>query len=290
MPETTENFHWVPIRDAGLFVDTSFRQITLSADQGIHARIGKLKTDAEGSTVVQAYYFDKAKWSMDDAKKWSKDHKKASDTSSMQRRILNQDCSEMRLDFNDRTPKIRGYASVFNQKTELYEGFFEQISPGAFRESIKEDDVRALWNHNPDIILGRNKAETLKLWEDERGLGYEILPDPDDPNAQNLIRKIKRGDVSQSSFGFYITKRTIEFDEESKSTTRTIQKVKLFDVSPVTFPAYPQTEVHVRMTKFEDKILVEDEVIELTPPPEKQATSDEEFFSGIDAFLKESEP
>jgi len=202
--------------------------------------------------------------------------------STVQRRCLLPELAEMRLAFEKNGPRITGYAAVFNQLTELWPGFREKVAPGAFAETIQRDDIRALWNHNPDVILGRNKAETLRLWEDAKGLAYEIIADPDDPDAQKLIRKIKRGDISQSSFGFQILKKTIEIDETKDEMTRTIEKVQLFDVSPVTFPAYPQTEgLHVRMTRNDKECIyfVGDQVIEAVPIQKVvvQPPSDEEL-------------
>ena len=188
---------------------------------------------------------------------------------SVQRRYILPAASEMRLSFEKTGPRITGYAAVFNQTTELWPGFREKIAPGAFTEAIQRDDVRALLNHDPNIVLGRNKAETLRLWEDSKGLGYEIIVDPDDPDSMKVVRKIKRGDISQSSFGFVIMKRSMEIDEQKDEMTRTVEKAMLFDVSPVTFPAYPQTEVHVRMTRNDNECIyfVEDQVIEAGPLP-----------------------
>ena len=78
-----------------------------------------------------------------------------------ERRCFNPELQEMRLNFEGKAPKIIGYAAVFNQETELWPGFREKIAPGAFAESIEKDDIRALWNHNPDYLLGRNATSTL---------------------------------------------------------------------------------------------------------------------------------
>lgn len=138
---------------------------------------------------------------------------------------------------------ISGHAAVFNSATDL--GWFrEQIRPGAFADSIKADDVRALFNHDPNIVLGRNTAGTLRLGEDDKGLAIEIDP-PDTQQARDLIVSMERGDVTQMSFGFFTEKE--EWDESDRtSPLRTLIKVRLFDVSPVTYPAYPDTDVSVR--------------------------------------------
>jgi len=153
--------------------------------------------------------------------------------------------SEFRVERREDGKKlIRGHAAVFNVETDL--GWFrERIAPGAFRESIETDDVRALFNHDSNFVLGRNKAGTLVMREDERGLYVEIDP-PDTQAARDLVTSIERGDISQMSFGFQTIKESWESGENEKKDLRTLEKVKLWDVSPVTFPAYTDTDVAVR--------------------------------------------
>lgn len=152
---------------------------------------------------------------------------------------------EIRVDHGeDDAPIIRGHAAVFNKLSEEMYGFREQIAPGAFTRAIKEDDVRALFNHDSNLILGRNGAGTLRLSEDKTGLAIEIDP-PDTQAGRDLLISLERGDVTQMSFGF----RTLvqEWDEsDGNNVIRTLKEVRLFDVSPVVFPAYPQTDVAVR--------------------------------------------
>lgn len=142
--------------------------------------------------------------------------------------------------------RIVGHAAVFNQLSEDLGGFREQIAPGAFAEAIKSDDVRALYNHNPDHILGRNMADTLKLAEDARGLAIEIDP-PDTQIARDLLVSMERGDINQMSFGFSVRPNGQNWAvADDGQMIRTLTRVRLYDVSPVTFPAYPQTDVAVR--------------------------------------------
>lgn len=138
---------------------------------------------------------------------------------------------------------IVGHAAVFNV---IGDGgwFREQIAPGAFSKSIGQDDVRALFNHNPDYVLGRNKAGTLSMREDAKGLFVEILP-PDTQFARDLKTSIERGDISQMSFGFEIIKESREVGEGKEPSLFTLEEVRLWDVSPVTFPFYTQTDVSV---------------------------------------------
>jgi len=153
--------------------------------------------------------------------------------------------SEFRVEQREDGKKlIRGHAAVFNSETDL--GWFrERIAPGAFSESIGKDDVRALFNHDENFILGRNKAGTLTMREDEQGLYVEIDP-PDTQVARDLVTSIERGDISQMSFGFQTIKDSWETEENAAKDLRTLEKVKLWDVSPVTFPAYQETDVAVR--------------------------------------------
>ena len=153
--------------------------------------------------------------------------------------------SEFRVEQREDGKKlIRGHAAVFNSETDL--GWFrERIAPGAFSEPIGKDDVRALFNHDENFILGRNKAGTLTMREDEQGLYVEIDP-PDTQVARDLVTSIERGDISQMSFGFQTIKDSWETEENAAKDLRTLEKVKLWDVSPVTFPAYQETDVAVR--------------------------------------------
>ncbi len=143
-------------------------------------------------------------------------------------------------------PVMRGHAAVFGQLSEDLGGFREQIAAGAFADAIKTDDVRALWNHNPDFVLGRNRAGTLSLSEDARGLAIEIDP-PDTQWARDLLVSMQRGDVTQMSFGFSVRPNGQNWakDDEGR-VVRTLTKVRLYDVSPVTYPAYQQTDIAAR--------------------------------------------
>jgi len=138
-----------------------------------------------------------------------------------------------------------GYAAMFNKRTTIYPGFDEVIAPGAFGKSLAaKDDVRALFNHNPDHVLGRLAADTLTLEEDTQGLKYDITL-PDTQFANDLHVLISRGDITGSSFAF----RSLvdEWDKtDPKTSLRTLKEVQLFDVSPVTYPAYKQTKVSAR--------------------------------------------
>ncbi len=141
-------------------------------------------------------------------------------------------------------PHISGYFAVFNSTYEIAPGMSESIAPGAFSRTLA-DDVRALINHDTTLVLGRTKAHTLTLTEDERGLWGDVTINPNDQDAVNLYERVKRGDVDQCSFGFEIVREDTEVREDG-SVHWTIREVKLFEVSACTFPAYEETNISAR--------------------------------------------
>ena len=143
---------------------------------------------------------------------------------------------------------IEGYFSVFNSIYELWPGATESVAPGAFSETLG-NDIRALVNHDDTLVLGRNKAGTLELREDAHGLWGKIKVNPNDGDVMNLYERVKRGDVDQCSFGFWIEDEETEFRDDG-SIHWTIRKVNLFEVSVCTFPAYEATEVSARKADF----------------------------------------
>ena len=152
--------------------------------------------------------------------------------------------AEVRIEGEPDAPKIVGYAAVFGKLSVDLFGFREKIAKGAFSRALKEgQDVRALFNHDPSLILGRTKSGTLSLREDDKGLRYEITP-PDTTIGHDAVESIRRGDIDGSSFAFVAKKEDWEGDE--KESTRTVLDVDLRDVSPATYPAYPDTTVAMR--------------------------------------------
>lgn len=144
--------------------------------------------------------------------------------------------------------KMIGHAAVFGEVADIGGWFNEQVDPGAFKASIRKDDVRALFNHDENYVLGRNKAKTLRLSEDDTGLKVTIDP-PDTQFARDLQVSIDRGDISQMSFAFQVQEEEWVRGDKGKPDLRKIKKVRLFDVSPVTFPAYTGTDIAVRSHK-----------------------------------------
>lgn len=143
---------------------------------------------------------------------------------------------------------ISGYFAVFNSPYQLWSGAEEEIAPGAF-DGETDGDVRCLADHDTRIVLGRTKAGTLTLKQDEKGLWGEVKINQLDQDAMNLYERVKRGDIDQCSFGFNITDE--EFIDEGDKVRWIIKQVKLFEVSVVTFPAYEETSVSARKKEIE---------------------------------------
>ena len=141
--------------------------------------------------------------------------------------------------------RIEGYFSTFRGVYAICPGVVERVDPHAFDGAL-EDDIRCLIDHDTRLVLGRTKAGTLDLRTDENGLWGSVLINPDDQDAMNLYARVQRGDVSQCSFGFDILDEEDEWNQETGEATFTIKKVKLYEVSCVTFPAYPDTEISAR--------------------------------------------
>jgi HK97 family phage prohead protease len=166
---------------------------------------------------------------------------------------------------------IRGYAAVYNSDSEWMGGFYEQIAKGAF-DDVMDNDTRAYFNHDENLLLGRVSSGTLRLSSDERGLYYEV----DLPNtsyAKDLVELMKRGDVNQSSFAFLI--ESDRWEERDGKTYRIIEKVsRLLDVSPVAQPAYPDATSELMMRKDTP----ESEGAEVEVQAEAEEMSDIEIF------------
>jgi HK97 family phage prohead protease len=149
-------------------------------------------------------------------------------------------------------PRVEGYAALFYSASDpgseyhfsgLWDDFVERIMPGAFDRAIREDDVRGLFNHNPDFILGRNKAGTMRLKADAKGLWYSIDM-PAHALAGVVLESVSRGDVSGSSFAFLAD--DVQYREQKQPlgdvlVIREVHSVTLVDVSPVVYPAYQST-------------------------------------------------
>jgi len=148
---------------------------------------------------------------------------------------------------DDEGPVIEGYAAVFDKVSCDLGGFREVIRPGAFSKTLQEGDPRATVNHNPDYVLGRKGSGSLSLDEDEHGLSVVITP-PETQWARDFLVSMGRGDIDQMSFMFWPIKSDwVEGSAETDWLPLWVQReVDLLDVSVVTYPAYVETEAHLR--------------------------------------------
>ena len=146
--------------------------------------------------------------------------------------------------------KIEGYFAVFNSIYQIFDDLSESVAPGAFDDTLG-DDIRALINHDSSLVLGRNTSHTLQLRQYEHGLWGSITINPNDQDAMNLYARVQRGDVDQCSFGFDILSEDYDVREDG-SVHWTIKKVRLYEVSVCTFPAYEETNVKARSAQRDE--------------------------------------
>jgi HK97 family phage prohead protease len=209
-------------------------------------------------------------------------------------------------------PRIVGHASVFDQWTTLYEGKYwtwrEVVRPGAYAACIKEKaDVRALFNHDANYVLGRTTSGTLALREDETGLMTECDP-PDSPTIRDLVlAPIARGDVTGMSIGFSVRsgEKTVTTESDDGTTViddggqritlrrdgdrlieeREVLAADLYDVSPVTFPAFDGTDVALRSRAlFDDPDALQKRIAEMDRPHRRPAPRRDEARRWLDSF------
>jgi len=165
-----------------------------------------------------------------------------------QERRFSPPTERVELRASEQGQTIVGYAAVYYDGTpgteyDMGYGMVERMMPGAFDRAIREDDVRSLFNHNPDQILGRNRAGTLIMTSDAKGLRYEVPP-PTTAVGTDVLASVKRGDVTGSSIMFEAL--AVLWRKDGDRDIREIRDVRLWDVGPVTFPAYESTEAQVR--------------------------------------------
>lgn len=179
----------------------------------------------------------------------------------MERRFSAERATDLRVDGGENRPDtIVGYGAVFyagTPETEywLWDDMVERILPGAFDRALREDDVRGLFNHDPNIVLGRTSAGTMRLSVDGKGLLYRIEAPPTGVGA-DVVQSIKRGDVQGSSFSVDVlaqTWRKIEEDGKPTIYVREVVEVRLYDAGPVTFPAYTGTSAGVPAAEGEQQ-------------------------------------
>lgn len=166
-----------------------------------------------------------------------------------QRTMLNRD-TDFATRADDGNLYIEGYFAVFGSEYRMWENAIETIDEDAFNDTLS-GDIRALVNHDSTLVLGRTTIGTLTLRVDRVGLWGSIIINQNDQDAMNLYERVKRGDVSQCSFGFDIIDQSTEVMENG-TTVWTLKRVKLYEVSVVTFPAYEDTSVTARKRDFDE--------------------------------------
>lgn len=168
----------------------------------------------------------------------------------MEHRYLPMDKMETRED-DDGDLYLEGYFAVFNRNYEIFPGATESIAPGAFDGSIG-DDIRALYNHNSDIVLGRTSSGTMEIRQDGHGLWGRVKINREDSDAMNAYRRIQRGDITGCSFGFDIEAQEADYRDDG-TVHWTITKISpLYEISPCTFPAYTDTVVVARKRDLDE--------------------------------------
>ena len=149
----------------------------------------------------------------------------------------------------DNDKYIEGYFAVFEQETQLWGDCYEKIAREAFDNSLKNNDIRCLFNHDSGFVLGRNMSQTLELRTDAHGLWGRVKVNPADSQAMDIYARVDRGDISGCSFGFFPLNE--EYEEREGKQIWTVKEADTFEVSVCTFPAYPQTEIQARKQDFE---------------------------------------
>lgn len=153
---------------------------------------------------------------------------------------------ECRAESEGDTITISGYGAVFNKSYQVFD-FQERIAPGAFDKTLRENpDIRGMFNHDPNYLLGRTASGTMDVTTDKRGMRYTIRADATDPNSVSVAKKVARGDVDGSSMMFFVHQEEWKTDKDGKPTERTIKEVQLVETGPVVLPASPTTTAKVK--------------------------------------------
>jgi HK97 family phage prohead protease len=247
------NFHACRVRQPAEFEPGSFRTVQREADgKPVNLIIGT-PTGATSSRL-QAFRYPAASWTIDEARAHCSSHEGTFEP-AVEEDSLNPtpetgwrfttDASEIRLTGEaEHATRIVGYASVFDSLSEPLPFGREIIKPGAFKRALRaKADVRALFNHNRDKILGRTKSGTVKLREDSRGLHTEINP-PNTSTGREVMELVRRGDVSGMSFQFHAKKDRWRIEDGEH--VREVLDADLIDVSVVTWPAYESASAEAR--------------------------------------------
>ncbi len=165
---------------------------------------------------------------------------------SLERRYFEMQSVAVEERADGQMPILRGYSVPFNKLSNVLWGFREEIAPEAFEESVETGDVRAFWSHDSSLVLGRTKNGTLNLELDDEGVRFELEP-ADTQAGRDALISIRRGDVDAMSFGFIVLPDGAKWRQnEEGELIRRVTNAELIEISPVAFPAYPQTNVSAR--------------------------------------------
>ena len=170
--------------------------------------------------------------------------------SNRQKRTLPMADAKMRAT-DGQEKRIEGYFATFSGVYQMWPGYTETVDPHAFDDCLG-DDVRCLIDHDTRMVLGRTAAGTLSIKVDEHGLWFSVLINEDDTDAMNLYARVKRGDVSGCSFGFDVLECKDENHSDGSLHT-TLTKVRLYEGSICTFPAYEDTTAEARKNDIQNQ-------------------------------------
>ena len=158
--------------------------------------------------------------------------------------------TDFRAKQQDNDRYIEGYFIRFNEETELWQGVFEEVDPKAVDDSLKNNDIRCLFNHDTNIVLGRTGNNTLELKKDDKGVFGRVKINPNDKQALDVYARIERGDINACSFGFNIVSEEVQ-NRDDGTIKFVLKEIDLHEVSPVAFPAYPTTSIQARKKDVE---------------------------------------
>lgn len=261
------NEHSCRLRSPGDFKDGSFRRSSRKHDgKKYDVIMGRLK--GEDTMTEQAYRYPTKSWGESEARSHCKEHNGRFEAAESKGKSLGGDVEyraypveELRTDADeDKKPVVSGVGIPFNRWSEDLGGFKEQIHPDAFRESLEKDDIRAVFNHNNDFVLGRVSAGTLRLSVTKRGVEYEVDP-PGTSWANDMLVSIDRRDIRENSFSMVVSEE--DWDQSGKILKRTVRKARLLELGPQTFPAYSQSSVQVRSILERGRAAVSEHAAEL---------------------------
>lgn len=148
---------------------------------------------------------------------------------------------------------IEGYFVVYNSEVELWPGYYEKIAPQALNNSIENNDIRCLFNHDTGFVLGRTGNGTVKLKSDATGLYATVEINQNDRQAMDVYERVKRGDIATCSFGFFEKAHEIKIDDSGLVTHNTVTEADVFEISICPFPAYEDTEISARSKNTKEK-------------------------------------